>query len=152
MIQDSQVTDSMTILLVEDDPAHATLVKRSLEDHGVHEGLRHVADGEAALNYMFQRGDYAQSEQSPRPNVILLDLRLPRIDGLEVLRQIKHAPQLRSIPVVVLTTSEADRDIAQAYEYRANSYLVKPLEYQQFHLLMRELGVYWLSRNRYGGG
>ena len=139
--------DAFTILLVEDNPAHAELVMRSFEDHRVASQIIHLSDGEAALEYLFQRGDFADKNTSPRPHVILLDLRLPRIDGLDVLKEIKSADDLRSIPVVILTTSEAERDAARAYEQHANSFVVKPLDFSRFTELMKELGFYWLGWN-----
>ncbi|MEE8392140.1 MAG: response regulator, partial [Anaerolineae bacterium] len=93
-------------------------------------------------------GEYVDPESSPQPHVILLDLRLPRIDGLDVLQEIKADEELRRIPVVVLTTSEAENDLAQAYEYHANSYLVKPVDFGKFTQLMDDLGFYWLGWNR----
>src|SRR5512139_2816639 len=111
---------ALVILLIEDNVAHAELVSRSLGDHRVANRVSHVSDGEAALDYLFRRGRYADPSLSPRPHVILLDLRLPKVDGLEVLRQVKTSPELSRIPVVILTTSAAERDVARAYEERAN--------------------------------
>ncbi len=138
----------LTILLVEDNLDHAELITRSFWEHRVANQLRHVPDGEAALDYLFHRGDYADPEQNPRPHLILLDLRLPKVDGLEVLREIKSNDELCLVPVVVLTTSEAERDVARAYEHRANSYLLKPVDFEKFTALMDELGFYWLGWNR----
>lgn len=140
---------AVEILLVEDDPDHAELIIRGLEGNLVANQVRHVSDGEAALDYLFRRGEYADAEKSSRPHLILLDLRLPRIDGLEVLREIKADDELRRIPVVVLTTSEADPDIARAYDNQANSYLVKPAEFDGFRRMMRDLGFYWLVWNQH---
>ena len=140
--------EPLIILLVEDNPDHAELVVRSFQDHRVANQIHCVADGEAALDYLFRRGEYADAESSPRPHVILLDLRLPRIDGLEVLQEIKTDEKLRCIPVVVLTTSEAEGDLARAYEHHANSYLVKPVDFGKFTQLMDDLGFYWLGWNR----
>ena len=140
--------DTFTILLVEDNPAHAELVLRSFEQHNVANHICHVSDGEAALDYVFARGNYADSRTSPRPDVILLDLRLPKVSGLHVLQKIKESPDLRSIPVVVLTTSEAEKDLDSAYYYHANSYLVKPIDFDKFTALMKDLDLYWLGWNR----
>jgi CheY-like chemotaxis protein len=137
------------ILLVEDNPDHVELIRRSFAENRVANRLRTVADGQAALDYMFQRGIYSDSENYPRPDVILLDLRLPKVDGLEVLRQIKADEGLQGIPVVILTTSAADQDIIQAYNHSANSYLVKPVSFERFTQLMEDLGYYWLGWNRY---
>ncbi len=137
----------LTILLVEDNADHAQLVMRSLRNNRVANRIYHVADGEAALDYLCRLGQYADPEQSPRPHVVLLDLRLPKIDGLEVLKQMKTSEELRQIPVVVLTTSSAELDVAKAYDYHANSYLVKPVEFSDFTQLMDILGFYWLGWN-----
>lgn len=138
----------MRILLVEDDDDHAEIVIRELANNRVINQIHRVSDGEAALDYVFRRGIYAHPAGSPRPNVILLDLRLPRVDGLEVLRIIKESAELRSIPVVVLTTSSAERDVTSAYDHYANSYLVKPVEFNKFAEMMNTLGFYWLAWNR----
>ncbi len=139
---------SLTILLIEDNPDHAELIMRSFQEHRVANQLSHIPDGAAALDYLLQQGDYADPEQSPRPHLILLDLRLPKVDGLEVLKEIKSNDELCLIPVVILTTSEAERDVAKAYEYSANSYLLKPVDFKKFTALMDELGFYWLGWNR----
>jgi CheY-like chemotaxis protein len=141
--------DPLLILLVEDNPAHAELVKRTLEGHPVPNRIIHLCDGEAALNYLFRRGPYVDPATSPRPHVVLLDLRLPRVDGLSVLKEIRTCAELERLPVVVLTTSEAERDAARAYEYHANSFLVKPIDFDKFVQLMDDLGFYWLKWNYY---
>lgn len=142
---------ALQILLVEDDDDHAELVTRSLAGNRVLNQIHRVADGEAALDFVFRRGDYADPDLSPRPHVILLDLRLPRIDGLEVLRTIKESDDLRNIPVVVLTTSETEKDLTSAYDHHANSFLVKPVEFGKFAEMMQTLGFYWLAWNREPG-
>ena len=132
----------MTLLLVEDDPAHAEITFRNLAEFAHHvRDMVHVTDGQAALDYL----DARAAEQLP--HIVLLDLRLPRVDGLEVLRRIKQNSQWRRIPIVVLTTSEADRDVFEAYDRGANGYLVKPVDYQSFVSLMRSFGSYWLTAN-----
>ena len=141
--------EPLVILLVEDNPSHTELIRRSLQDHRVGNRLHHVPDGEAALNYLFQRPPYDDPQTHPRPHLILLDLRLPKVDGLEVLREIKSSDTLRRIPVVIVTTSEAERDMLQAYDNHANSYLVKPVDFEQFTQLMSDLGFYWLAWNRH---
>jgi len=138
----------LTILLVEDNPDHAELVKRNLEEFQVANHIYHVEDGEAALDYVYRRNTYSDQVKFPRPDLILLDLRLPRIDGLEVLKQIKRDLTLQAIPVVVLTTSDAEKDLAQAYEYHANSYVTKPVNFDNFSRLLRDLGYYWLAWNK----
>ncbi len=140
--------EPIIILLVEDDLAHAEIVRRNFETCRVANRLIHVSDGQAALDYVNQRGDYDEPLKSPRPGVILLDLRLPKVDGLEVLRTIKADPKLRTIPVVILTTSKAELDMVKAYALHANSYLVKPVDFMQFTELMETLGYYWLAWNK----
>jgi two-component system, response regulator len=135
------------VLLVEDNLDHAELVMRSLAEHRLPMKVTHLRDGQAALDYLFREGEWADPNSSPRPHVLLLDLRLPRVDGLEVLRKIKESENLSQLPVVILTTSAAERDIAKAYDRRANSYLIKPLDFSQFRRLMEDLGVYWLGWN-----
>lgn len=135
------------ILLVEDNSDHAELVRRGFARHSMATHLMHVEDGASALDYLFQRGPYADPVSHPRPSIILLDLRLPKVDGLTVLHTIKASPDLNRIPVIVLTTSRAENDVARAYDYHANSYLVKPVEFSDFVALVRELGCYWLDWN-----
>ena len=137
----------VVILLVEDDPAHAEIVRRNFEGSRVANRLIHVADGQAAIDYLYRRGPFADPLVSPRPGVILLDLRLPKVDGLEVLKTIKSDPDLTPIPVVVLTTSAAEADMVKAYDHHANSYLVKPVDFPQFVALLDTLGYYWLAWN-----
>jgi CheY-like chemotaxis protein len=136
---------SFRVLLVEDDPDHAELVRRGLETSPSRLELAHVADGESALEYLRER---APRDAPGRPHLILLDLRLPRMDGLEVLREIKASPDLRDIPCVVLTTSRAEGDMLKAYRLHANSYLVKPGEYERFVELIAGVERYWLRQNR----
>jgi CheY-like chemotaxis protein len=137
------------ILLVEDDPAHAEIVRRNFVNFRMANRLIHLPDGQQALDYLFRRGTFQDPDQSPRPNLILLDLRLPKVDGLEVLKTIKADSGLAAIPVVVLTTSAAETDMAKAYNHRANSYLIKPVDFPEFLKLMDALGYYWLVWNQY---
>jgi CheY-like chemotaxis protein len=128
------------VLLVEDDPDHAELVRRAL---GTPVRTDVVGDGEAALAFLRRSGNGTE-----KPHLILLDLRLPRMDGLQLLRELKTDPALRAIPCVVLTTSAAERDMARAYELHANSYLVKPGDHDGFRQLMSDIDRYWLRSNR----
>jgi CheY-like chemotaxis protein len=137
------------ILLVEDDPAHAEIVRRNLETFRVANRIIHVEDGQAALDYLFRRNSYADTQAHPRPDLILLDLRLPKVDGLEVLRQIKEDKELKRLPTVVLTTSSAETDVVNAYTHGAGSYLVKPVDFEKFTQLMETFGFYWLAWNRF---
>jgi CheY-like chemotaxis protein len=139
----------INILLVEDDLAHAEIVRRNLKDFRVANRIIHVEDGQAALDYLFRKGAYADPESCPRPHLILLDLRLPKVDGLEVLRAIKDDEDLKSIPSVVLTTSSAESDMVKAYDNGAGSYLVKPVDFDKFTKLMDSFGFYWLAWNKY---
>ncbi len=139
--------EPLRILLVEDNPAHAELVIRNLRQHRVANTIHHISDGEEALHYLLRKGRYADAAVSPRPHIVLLDLRLPKIDGLEVLQTIKTHDELRQLPVIVLTTSNAESDVARAYEFHANSYLVKPVDFEKFTELMESLGFYWLAWN-----
>ncbi len=141
--------EPITILLVEDDPAHAEIVRRNFEKSRIANHLIHVSDGQAALDYLYLRGPFSNPLQAPRPGLILLDLRLPKVDGLEVLKTIKADAALDQIPVVILTTSSAESDLARAYDCHANSYLVKPVDFTQFVELMEVLGYYWLVWNQY---
>ncbi|HUV02741.1 MAG TPA: response regulator [Desulfobacteria bacterium] len=139
---------SAVILLVEDDDAHAALITRVMEEEETVSKIYRVSDGEEVLDYLFHKGCYAKEEDSPRPDLVLLDLRLPKLDGHEVLTAIKQSDDLKVIPVVVLTTSENERDIAQAYRSHANSYLVKPLGFREFSEMVQEISSYWLVQNR----
>ena len=135
------------VMLVEDNVDHAELVIRTLEDHNIANRVLHFLDGQVALDYLYRRGEFSESTDTERPHVILLDLRLPRVDGMDVLKTIKEDPDLKMIPVVVLTTSEAEKDVAKAYNNHANSYLVKPVGFDDFKKLMDDLGFYWLGWN-----
>lgn len=139
----------IVILLVEDDEAHATLIMRSLEDVSVVNKIFWVTDGEEALDYLFHRGKYADKKKAPQPDLILLDLRLPKINGHEVLKKIKETEELKIIPVVVLTTSDDEADMMKAYDSYVNSYLVKPVDFQKFRELINHIGFYWFIWNRH---
>jgi CheY-like chemotaxis protein len=146
MVEKKTTGALIKVLLVEDNPAHAELIIRSLKEHHIPSDIYHAHDGEVALDYLFQRGPY---RENPRPHVILLDIRMPKIDGIQVLKEIKTSSELKHIPVIILTTSEAERDVNRAYDNYANSYLVKPVDFDKFMQLMEELGFYWLSWNHY---
>jgi len=140
--------EPLCILLVEDNQDHAELAMRNLKEGLIANKVFHVEDGEAALDFLHNRGEYADRREYPRPHLVLLDLRLPKLDGLEVLKEAKGSELLKSIPVVVLTTSSADRDLATAYQHHANSYLTKPVDFDSFSHLLRDLGFYWLAWNK----
>lgn len=140
--------EPLTILLVEDNPAHAELVRRCFADHRIANRVYHVSTGEDALDFLHRRNGFADEQESPRPHLILLDLRLPGIDGMEVMEEVKQTDGLKRIPIVVLTTSSAETDVVGAYDRHANGYLVKPLDFVKFRKLMGDLGYYWLGWNR----
>ena len=136
------------ILLVEDNPADAELATRALKKNNLANKLVWVKDGAEALDLLFGKGNYAGREQNNVPHVILLDLRLPKVDGLEVLRIIKNDERTKYIPVVVLTSSKEDRDVAESYKLGVNSYISKPVAFEAFARTVAELGMYWLLLNR----
>ncbi len=139
--------EAIVILLAEDDPAHAEIIRRTMKISRIANRLEHVSDGQQALDYLYRREKYADPAVSPRPGLILLDLRMPRVDGLDVLRQVKSDPDMARIPTVILTTSAAETDIARAYDAHANSYLVKPVDFDKFTQMMDSVGFYWLMWN-----
>ncbi|MEA3366651.1 MAG: response regulator [Planctomycetota bacterium] len=141
--------EPLTVLLVEDNADHTELILRSLRDHRVANRIFCVTDGKEALDYLLRRGAYTDPAASPCPHVVLLDLRLPKVDGLEVLKEIRTRDELTRTSVVILTTSRAEQDVARAYKYHANSYLVKPVDFDSFTRLMDDLGFYWLGWNHY---
>ena len=144
-------TQPINILLVEDDTAHAEIVRRKLKDFPAANRFFLVKDGQEALDFLFRKGAYTDPETSPRADLILLDLRLPKVDGLGVLRRIKNDGELKRIPAVVLTTSDDNSDIAAAYVQGAGSYLMKPMNFRKFDTLLDALCSYWLSCNRFSG-
>jgi two-component system, chemotaxis family, response regulator Rcp1 len=135
-------TDTINILLVEDNPADVRLTREVFADGKIANKLHEVADGEQAMAFLRQTGPYADS---PRPDLILLDLNLPRKDGREVLAEIKSDPSLKIIPVVILTTSRSDRDILESYNLHANCYISKPVDLLQFMEVIRSVEDFWLS-------
>ena len=136
----------LNILLVEDNLDHAELLRRTLEQFPAANALHHVEDGEAALDYIFGRGNFVDRAQFPAPDLVLLDLRLPRLDGLDVLRHVRSHPTCHRTPIVVLTTSDADHDVAAAYEYQANGFVSKPVDAQRLALLVQQLDCGGLGR------
>jgi len=139
---------AVDILLVEDNPADAELTIRALKKRNLANQLHLVEDGAEALDFIFCRGQYDRREMSSPPKVILLDLKLPKVNGLEVLREFKSDERTRSIPVVVVTSSREDPDIQAAYALGANSYVVKPVDFDAFVDAMSRLGFYWLLLNQ----
>jgi two-component system, chemotaxis family, response regulator Rcp1 len=136
------VGDVIEILLVEDNPGDARLTREALRDGKVRNRLHVVPDGVEAMAFLRRQGQYAEA---PRPDLVLLDLNLPRKSGREVLAEVKSDPELARIPVVVLTTSKADEDVAKAYEYHANCYITKPVDFEQFITVVRSIEEFWFT-------
>jgi len=136
------------ILLVEDDPADAELTVLSLRQEGLANHIEIARDGAEALDILFCRGAFANRSVNDRPRLILLDLKLPRVSGHDVLRAIKADERTRLIPVVVLTSSNHEKDLADCYQYGVNSYIQKPVDLQKFQNTVRQLGMYWLMVNQ----
>jgi CheY-like chemotaxis protein len=134
--------EPIEILLVEDSPADVDLTREALEDAKVHNNLHVVGDGEQALAFLRREGQYAEA---PHPDLILLDLNLPRKDGREVLAEIKQDPALRRIPVVILTTSDAEQDVLRTYDLHANCYITKPVDLEQFITVVKSIKQFWLA-------
>jgi CheY-like chemotaxis protein len=141
------MTSPKCILLVEDDPDHAALTLRALKANRIANEVVLLKDGEEARDYLFGVGRFAGRDASSVPELILLDLKLPKIDGLDVLRRIRADDRTRFVPVVVLTSSDQDEDVVRAYGLGANSFVRKPVDYEQFSRSMQELSMYWLVIN-----
>jgi CheY-like chemotaxis protein len=139
---------ALSILYVEDEPAHAFLTITYFSRSRIPNRITHVSDGQDALDYIFLRGRYTNPDDAPKPDIILLDLRLPKIDGLKVLQEIKTDENVGLIPVAILTTSDAEADRLQAYKYHVNSYLVKPSEPEKFSAMIDTFGSYWYEWNK----
>ena len=136
------------ILLVEDEAAHAELTKRAIRKAGNANLVDVASDGEEALEYLFNRGKYGDKTKYPCPGLILLDIKLPGIDGIDVLKKIKDDQDLRRIPVIMLTTSDREEDIARSYGSYANSYLTKPVGFKDFEEKIRQIDFYWMILNQ----
>jgi CheY-like chemotaxis protein len=134
--------DVVDVLLVEDDPGDILMTKEAFEHYKIRNQLHVVTDGEQALDFLHQAGDYASA---PRPGLILLDLNLPRRDGLEVLADLKQDPVLRVIPVVILTTSQAEEDILRSYSLHANAYISKPVDFERFIDVIRQIDSFFIT-------
>ena len=141
-------SDAIEILLVEDNPADVELTLRALKKHNLANQVKVVNDGAQALDYLFASGAYEGKDSQPPPKVVFLDLKLPKVDGREVLRRMKADAKTRIIPVVVLTSSQEERDIAESYKLGVNSYVVKPLDFNKFVEAVAELGLYWVLLNQ----
>lgn len=135
------------ILLVEDNPSDIALTQRALTKSHISNEMVVAEDGQEALDYLFGTGQYTGRDVNELPALILLDLKLPRVDGLEVLRQARADPRTRRLPIVILTTSSEEQDVAQSYDLGANSYIRKPVDFIQFANAVEHLGLYWLVIN-----
>lgn len=144
MVANDSVVD---ILLVEDNPNDAELALHALKKHNLANRVEWVKDGEAALDFLFHRAAYA-GRSSTLPRVVLLDLRLPKVDGIEVLKQLRGNPETRELPVVVLTSSKEERDVIDTYKLGVNSYVAKPVAFDEFARTVADLGMYWVLVNR----
>jgi CheY-like chemotaxis protein len=135
----------LTVLLVEDNPRDVRLTQRAFQQAGLPHDLRVVRDGDEALAYLHRAGAYKATETAPRPDVILLDLNLPRMGGHELLREVKQDSRFKQVPIIVLTTSERPDDVRLAYDAGANAYLLKPVEFNRFTEVIGQLGKFWLE-------
>ena len=142
------ITNEIEILLVEDNPNDVELTLRALKKNNLTNRVHVVKDGAEALEYIFATGPYAYRKIEDHPRVILLDLKLPKVDGLEVLRKIKSDERTKVIPVVVLTSSKEEMDLVESYKLGANSYITKPVDFESFVKAISELGLYWLLLNQ----
>jgi two-component system response regulator len=135
------------ILLVEDNPNDAEMTLRALKKHHIQNKIKHVEDGADALDYIYCRGEFKDRPQSAQPRLIILDLKLPKVDGLEVLRTLKGDPATQSIPVVIMTSSREEKDLVESYNLGVNSYVLKPVEFENFVKAVSDLGLYWMLLN-----
>lgn len=142
------MTREVRILLVEDNPNDVELALHAFRRHNLANGVEVVRDGAEAVDYLFKQGAYASRTSESDPEVILLDLKLPKVDGLEVLRCIKQDERTKRLPVVVLTSSNDESDVVESYDLGVNSYIVKPVDFDQFSEAVRLIGFYWLLVNR----
>ena len=136
------------LLIVEDNPQDLELALRAFRQAKLANHVQVARDGAEALEFLFCEGVFAGRRSSPAPKVILLDLKLPKVDGLEVLKRLKGDPRTRTIPVVVVTSSKEQRDVVESYELGVNSYIVKPVNFERFTAAVRDLGLYWLLLNQ----
>ena len=139
--------DGMEVLLIEDNPADAELTLHALGKENMANQIVHVSDGEQALDFLFCRGSFSGRSFSQPPRVVLLDLKMPKVDGLDVLRAVKADARTRSIPVVVMTASREEQDLINSYQLGVNSYIQKPVDFDRFRDVVRQLGLYWLIVN-----
>ena len=139
--------NALEILLVEDNPDDAELALRALKKHNLGNKVHWVKDGAEALDFLFANGPFEERDAAPNPRVVLLDLKLPKVDGLEVLRQLRENEKTKLVPVVVLTSSKEEQDVVESYRLGVNSYIVKPVNFEKFLETVSELGLYWVLLN-----
>jgi two-component system response regulator len=144
------MTDSgeVEILLVEDNPADAELTLRALRRNNLANKVHWVKDGEQALEFMFRTGAYARRDPVAVPKLVMLDIKMPKVDGIEVLRRLKANEETRTVPVVVMTSSNEERDVVESYRLGVNSYIVKPVQFESFLETVAKIGLYWVLTNR----
>lgn len=140
--------EQIEILLAEDSPSDAEMTQRALRQHNLGNHLHWVKDGAEALDYLFGRGAYAGRDLARPPKLVLLDIKMPKVDGIEVLRQIKADERTKHVPVVVMTSSNEERDVLESYRLGANSYIVKPVDFGAFVDVIAKIGLYWVLANR----
>lgn len=143
-----ETQSGVEVLLVEDNPRDAELALRVLKQNRLANSLVHVRDGQEALDWLFGEGEFKGRDVKQRPKFVLLDLKLPKVDGLEVLRRIRADTRTRVIPVVMMTSSREEQDLVQSYELGVNSYIVKPMDFERFSAAVAEAGHYWLLVNQ----
>ena len=139
---------STEILIVEDNANDALLTIRSLKEHNLANNIVHVRDGQEALDYLFAKGAYSDRDPLNLPKAILLDLKLPKLDGLQVLARIRDDERMKCVPVVIFTSSQEEGDLVKSYKLGANSYIVKPVEFESFTAAIKQMGLYWLLLNK----
>jgi CheY-like chemotaxis protein len=142
------MNEEIEILLVEDNAGDAEMTTRALKKNGLANKLMHLKDGAEALDFLFGEGDFAGREVGIKPKVILLDLKMPKVSGIEVLRKLRADERTKKIPVVILTSSSEDPDIQACYDLSVNSYVVKPVEFEEFFKAISNLGLYWIIVNK----
>ena len=140
--------EQVEILLVEDNPSDAEMTLRALRRNQLANNVHWVKDGAEALDFMFGTGAYAARDPARMPKLVMLDIKMPKIDGIEVLRRLKEDGQTRAVPVVVMTSSNEEQDVVESYRLGVNSYIVKPVQFEAFHEVVAKIGMYWMLANR----
>jgi two-component system, response regulator len=147
-LNNSYMLNQVEVLLVEDNVHDAEMTIRALRKVNLSNNLVHVKDGEEALDFIFAQGKFSDRQQTDLPKVILLDIKMPKVDGIEVLRQLKSRESSKAIPVVIMTSSKEEQDIINSYQLGVNSYVVKPVDFEGFARAVSQLGMYWLLTNQ----